>query len=112
MADPNQYNVGESIVWGARFSRRTTTVGVPATDVALDMTTCTLAVTDPSGAVTNTSIGAMRHPETGRYEADTVTTLPGKYAAKWTGVTTYIDEQLNNRSYTAIETDEAFVVSP
>jgi hypothetical protein len=110
MADPNQYNVGETIIWGASFTRYTT--ATPATEVALNMTTCSVAVTDPSGATTTTNIGSMRNPATGRYESDTVATAPGRWTAKWTGDTTYTDEQSVARTYKQIETDFADVVSP
>lgn len=110
MADPNQYNVGETIVWGASFTRFTTLT--PATELALDMTTCSLVVTDPAGGQTTTNIGSMRHPATGRYEADTVTAIPGRFTAKWTGDTTFNDEQSVARTYKQIETDLADVVSP
>lgn len=110
MADPNQYNLGETIIWGASFTRFTT--NTPATEVALNMTTCTALVTAPDGTTTTINIGSMRNPATGRYEADTVTTQAGRYTVKWTGDTTYTDEQSVLRSYKQIETDFADVVSP
>lgn len=110
MADPNQYNVGEKIIWETVFYRYTETT--PVTRVEIDLTSCTLAVTDPAGNVSSTSIGTLVHPSTGRYRGETTTTMPGRYTAKWTGSGTYTDELLVLRDYLQIEGDFADVVSP
>ncbi len=110
MADPNLYNVGERIVWGTVFYRPVEST--PVTEVAIDLTTCSGAVTSPSGSTTTTTIGSMRHRATGRYEFDTVATEPGRWSIKWQGDTTYLDENGDNRTYTMIETDFVDVVSP
>lgn len=113
MADPNQYNVGETIIWGNTFYRNTETS--PQTEVVIDQTTCSLVVTDPLGATSTINIGSMRHVNgSGRYEADYDTTSksPGRYQGVWTGTATYTDELGNSRSYKMIETHYVDVVSP
>jgi hypothetical protein len=100
-------SAGDPAAWGVRAWRYTT--ADPIRKIPIDLTTCTLVITDPAGVQTTSLIGAMRHPGVGRYELDRTHVLAGDYIGDWTLGVAFVDEDGNNRTLVIIKREELYV---
>lgn len=100
-------NVGDVVSIESTFYRWTT--ADPIRKVPADAASGSVIITKPDATTTTVAVGAMRHPDTGRYATDQTVNQQGIWLIDWNVTLTFTDEDGNSRSATVVKHDELIV---
>ena len=102
-------NVGDVVSIETRFYRWTT--ADPIRTITADATSGSVVITKTDATTTTVLIGAMLHPDTGRYATDQTMSQAGLWQVDWTATITFTDEDGNARTAAVVKHDEILVAN-